>query len=443
MQPVREMIRTVPKYLIVLLVVALPTILTIILFSFLLLKIFIPSLGKMTHAFPAYYTAAHLLLDGQLDARAYNNAWFIEQVHITVDPSIDEIMTPSLPTQSLIMAPLVRFSPIPARDLWLWFSLIFLFGGIGMLIWSDQRVENFAPKGRMAFSFFEHRTQQRISFYLIFASLSFLFPAVAANFFIGQTIILFFFLLSVTFFGVVTDRNEIAGVALGLTFMLKFLGLPLWFLFLLHGRWRALGWGIGTITLIFLITLPLITWQTWLAFLEAAWTVTGGATRAVPAYQTTAGFFTHLFLFDPVWNPSPLIHWPLLSTLLPTAIALFAIGITLWRGRNPRVMRPLFAALIPLGIILLPVAEEHHFVLLLISIFIIGQNLLTSAYQGYISVTDWAILGVAILLLIIPIPYQTVALDGGWGVLRYPRLFGGWLIWMVAFRQLKYEFTTL
>jgi hypothetical protein len=386
---------------------------------FSLFKVVLPSLGHMTHGFPAYYTASTLLIEGKLGPQAYDDAWFVRQVHTVIGQPIDEILTPTLPTASLIALPFSALPPLLARDSWIWFNLLLLLSGLGFLL---------------ATGYILNQYQTTWSFWLIFMAFAFIFPPVAANLFIGQSIILFFCLLSLALFGLAGHRDELAGLALGLTFVLKTVGGPLWLLLLIRRRWKALGWGIGTILIVVLSSLPWIGIDTWWAYVQAVQRVSGGTTMTVPAYQTTAGLFAHLFYFDPVWNPAPIDHRPALATLLPLLISLIAVTITLWLGRSSEHVADLFAALIPLSVVLLPVAEEHHFVILLIPIFILGDHL---RHDFSLSV-DWLLLGPALFLLLVPLPYASPVFSAGWlALLAYPRLYGAWLIWLIAVRRLR------
>ncbi len=281
-----------------------------------------------------------------------------------------------------------------------------------------------------------HPAQPRPALWLSLVAFAFLFPPLAANFHEDQAIIFFFGLFIVVLWGLVKQREAIAGAALGLALILKTTGLSLWWLLLLQRRWRALIWGVGTAAVVALATLPWIGLDTWLVYLRAAGSVTGGPVKAITAYQTSAGFFTHLFVYDPTWNPYPLFHWPTGALLLSTIVTLAALGLTLWWGRRAET-GDLFAALLPLSVILLPVAEAHHFVILLIPIFWLVDSLADLPLATAFFSTDGLLLGLALLLLIAPIPYEALSFrPGAWMFLAYPRLYGGWLLWGVAVRRM-------
>ena len=188
-----------------------------------------------------------------------------------------------MPTAALIALPLVGLAPQTARDVWIWLSLALLLVTFGILL-----------------KILRHLEQPGISPKLepLLFGFGLLFPAVAANFHVDQTIILFFCLFTLSLFGLIKHKPWLAGVALGLAFGLKTTGIALWFLFLAQRRWRALAWGISSVVVIILVTWPWIGLNTWWAYLQAAARVTNSPTKTVTAYQTTAGFFAHLFRFD-------------------------------------------------------------------------------------------------------------------------------------------------
>ena len=114
---------------------------------------------------------------------------------------------------------------------------------------------------------------------------------------------------------------------------------------------------------------------------------------------------------------------------LTLSVTLIALILTLWLGyRAPGPY--LFAALVPLSVILLPVAEEHHFVVLLIPIFMAISKILGDAWLRRLLSGPGVMLIAAILLLIAPIPYEAVRLGRAGGLCwPTPGSMVGWLLW--------------
>jgi hypothetical protein len=421
-----EWIKTIPQQNSRQLVLFLLSLLLLVLsLTRLLLKIILLSQDEFTQSFIGYYVASLLLLQGRLGPQVYTNEWFIQQVRQVSGQPVSEIFAPSLPTVSLLAAPFALLPLQPAHTLWLWFNLLALLLGLALLILACQRLAPATPRPRWWWPL------------LLTFALSFR-PALA-NFEVRQSIILFFCLFTLSLWGLLNRRAWLAGLPLGLAFILKTTGLTLWFLLPLQRRWAALAWGLATILTVALASLPWIGLATWQAYAGVVTTIIAGSPiKAVTAYQTTAGLLTHLLQYDPTWNPQPVYHWPLLASLLTFLISLTALALTLWPGRDHRPAPFLFAALLPLSVVLLPVAEEHHFVILLISIFILLHT--TPLATKTLRSPDTLLLGLAILLLIAPIPYKHPALSPGWlALLAYPRLYGGWLIWLVALRRLRQQ----
>jgi len=371
----------------------------------------------MSYGFIGRYTASRLLVQGQFGPQVYDDTWFAAQVQAATQTQFVEIFRPNLPTLSLLTLPFVGMSPQTARDSWIWLNLLALVGALGVL----AALEAWSLTGA------------RWALLLAVVAAT---PALAANFRVGQVYTLLLFLFALALFGLVTQREWLAGVALGLAFVFKTGGLLFWLLLVTHKKWRALGWGVATVLLIVLGSLPWIGLETWLAYPPAVWNFSSRGAISVTAYQTTAGLFSHLFQFEPAWNPAPVLHWPVLARLLTAAVTVAAVAVTLWTGRRDDALPASFAALACLNIILLPVAEEYHFVLLILPIFILATRLMQSwPVQGLL--VDWLLLGAALLLLVAPLPYEQLEWGGWWAVLAYPRLAAGWLVWWAAVGQAR------
>lgn len=372
-----------------------------------------PTLGQMTHGFIGYYTASYLLLGGQFGPQVYDDAWFSQQVNELVPQNIGEILTPTVPAVAWLTLPLAWLPPQLARDSWIWLNVLFL--GLLLVLLPAVRPQAWQPAGR------------NVS--LLLVAFVLLCPAVAANFRLGQGFIFFSLLHLVCVLGALKGWDGPAGASLGLGFGLKTVGLFLWLFPLVQKRWKVLGWGLAFVLGIVILGWPWIGGQVWLAYGRAILNFSGSASIAVTPYQTTAGFFSHLFRPDTLWNPAPLANLPWLATVLTILATGGALVVTGWVGRlAPAGL--FLAALIPLSTILLPKAEEYHFVLLLIPAAIL------LAYPQKLATKPKVLLIAAIALLMLPIPYWHPALSAGWlALLAYPRLYSGWLFWLAAIYQ--------
>ena len=408
-----------PKHLLTLLSAALFGIALL----FFLAKTLLPLLGTTTHGFTAYYTASALLVQRQLGPQAYDITWFSQQVAAKIGQPVAEVMTYNLPTFALLTTPLLVFDPQTARDVWMWLNLGLLLTSVALMV----------------AGFYARQGIIHLSFWFLLAGASLLFLPVLANFHVGQAYIFVLFLFTVTWWGLMTGRDWLVGLSLGLAFILKSSGLPLWLLFVACRRWRALGWGVGTVAVVALFSLPWVGVDIWLAYPKATWQATNGPYVTVTAYQTTYSFLSHLFHGYPQINPDPLVHAPWLKRVLNPLITLVSLGVTLRYGRKAGPTT-FFAALMCLTVILAPVAEEHNFALLLIPIAVVGHQLLYRPRKLAGWPVDWVLFGLGCLLLAAPIPYKSQWINSGWlALLAYPRLYGGWCLWGAAIWQMRID----
>lgn len=388
----------------------------LVLVSYIVVRQMMPSLGAVTHGLSGHYTASQLLVQGQFGPQVYDDDWFASQVQRYTGPTVYEILTPNMPTMTLLALPLVWLPPQAARDLWLGLSLLMLLATCGVLIGVGTTLG---------------QTVER-SGWLVLLSVMVLLPAIRANLAVGQTYIYIGLLLALALWGIISQRDGVIGITLGLAFSLKTSGLPLWLVLLRYRRWRALLWGGVTLLLAGLLTFPWIGLETWLAYPQAVSEFSRRGSLAVTAYQTIPGLLTHLLVYDPTWNPFPVMHWPALAAGLSLFIRLAIIGLTLWVGHRSEPAL-LFAGLLPPTLILLPVQEEYHFILLLSGVFVLLIGVTNQRLDMLATWGAWLGLGIALLLLVAPFPFKHVEWDvGWWALLAYPRLFGALLLWVVT-----------
>jgi len=166
----------------------------------------------------------------------------------------------------------------------------------------------------------------------------------------------------------------------------------------------------------------LIGWETWYRyiFVEVP-AVMGWPAAPLTAYQTTTGFFQHLFRFDATWNPYPIVDAPVLATVLNWVVALCAVWVT----SHVRDLSTLFACGLVLSELLGPLAEDYHFMLFVLPLFVMWR-FITSQRNLFV----WLLAAIASALILLPIAFEDPALAyGPSAFLAYPRLYGGWLMW--------------
>jgi hypothetical protein len=216
-----------------------------------------------------------------------------------------------------------------------------------------------------------------------------------------------------------------AGLALALAFVLKVAGWPLWAWLIARREWPLALRAGAFIGLGLTASLPVVGLDTWWYY----WTVVvptraGGAIAALTAFQTLNGFLQHMLRYDSTYNPAPLIDLPGLAAVLGVLATAGLLGVTLWRARAlPRTLSAGAAvALIP---VLSPIAEQYHYLVLLIALAaaVAAWSRRRAAGAGLV------LLG-ATALLFLPLPFRDPRLaQSALALLAYPRLYGALLVW--------------
>ena len=99
-------------------------------------------IGRLTHGFIAYYAAARLLFDGQLEAHVFDDVWFTAYVQRLTGTGVLEIYGPNTPMMAWAATPVVLFPPLLARALWIAGSIAAF---VGSLLWLARTARNYVP----------------------------------------------------------------------------------------------------------------------------------------------------------------------------------------------------------------------------------------------------------------------------------------------------------
>ena len=356
-----------------------------------------------SHSFVSYYTASYLLAQGKDVILFYNDFWFRHQVR-KITPTIEEYYSPNPPTTALLLLPLAHRTHRDARTIWIVFNVLLVMGAIAGILW-----------------------REKVSFWRggIVLLLVLTYQPLWANFAYGQVYGLLFVVMTLIWYALVHRRDRLAGGLLGIIWVIKTAGLFLFLLLLVKRRWQALRSSIAVISLIVIVSLPMLGGiSTWRSYINRVVEYSQRPALSVTAYQSISGFFKHHLIYDPTWNPSPLIHAPLLATLLSFTLMLALVTITLFRSKRDPSTRATFCALIIVGVIVSPVSVDYHFTLLLLPIFLL--------LVGHPRMTVWQTIGfmIAVGLLAVDYPYQTAT--HSLSLLAYPKLIGSLILWAVC-----------
>jgi hypothetical protein len=373
-----------------------------------------PASSKLTNGFAAYYTAGQLLREGQPAARFYDDDWFRGQTIRLGFNRAQDIYNVNPPAAALLLWPLATLDPVVAKQVLTAFNLI-------CLALAPLCLAVILPRGR------------RLRGLAVTLILIGLFEPVAEEVRLGQAYALLL-LAEVAFFAAyVRKRDTLAGTALGGMIVAKSAGLALPFLLVAERRWWALA-GVGLmVALVVAGTSALLGTSAWLAYAMALAGIGTHTEIAVTAYQSVPGILAHLFRFDPLWNPRPIVDLPWLVAPLTALAAMALVGLTGWRSSRAQPIETsgvvAFAAWAILSIVLSPATSDYHYTLAILPTVL----LLDRCWEHSGDRLSLVIVLVGIILMGAPWPQRIFATtDGLAALVAYPRLYGGLLLWSVA-----------
>jgi hypothetical protein len=227
--------------------------------------------------------------------------------------------------------------------------------------------------------------------------------------------------------------RRLAGAGLAVGVVTKLWGAPAWLVILAARGWPtflvAASATVGILTLS-VYAAGIATWSHYVSVVLPSWMTTPKA--AVTAYQTIPSFFAHIMRADPQWNPHPPLNQPalaILAVLLSVVVMLMAM---VRAASDPGRFREALAAGIVLAVVLSPLAEQYHYLLLVPSCAVAIDAARSRSSRSMLGNVG---LGLALALIFLPLPFKSPrASDWAWGLLAYPRLAGGLLVWTLLVR---------
>jgi hypothetical protein len=363
---------------------------------------------RATHGFATYYTSSKLLAEGEDVSRFYDDDWFSSNVKRFV-PEVYEIFNVNMPTTSLIMLPLVKFDYSTARIIWTIFNLFILFAAVLFLIQKFDYKEFWAPLILILF----------LSYQPLYANILF-----------GQAYILIFCLIIVAWYAYVSGNEKMLGVAIGLIFIFKSSSFLFWLFLLLQKRWKSILWGLLTVSVVILFSLPWIGFNAWQTYAGKITGFVSNPSLSVTAYQTLYSYFHHLTSFNQQWNPEPLINLPLLGNLLSIFSVLIIAGVSSFIAFKQNKSEIAFGIFIIAGLIISPVSLDYHYTILLLPILMLINNIRKDA-----TAMLWVMILIFVSLISAYLPYASPRLAKGvWAVFAYPKLYGAIGLWGLLIR---------
>lgn len=359
-----------------------------------------------THGFVAYYTASRLALEGVPAEKFYEDDWFREQTTKSAAGASD-IYNLNAPSAATMLLPLAWLPHDQARFVWIALNCALLLSALATFAKAVGARSVWAP---------------------LILSFGLIYQPASRNMALGQAYVLLLTLFVLVWLGLKDQRPWLAGPALALALVLKPQGALIWLLLLARKRWRSLATGTASAALFVTGSIWLSGVRGWSIYLQRLPELMWAPWLAVPANQTIAGFFQHLFSQDSSWNPQPLVNAPVLGYGFQWAITTGMIITTLLVAIRREHAHLPFSAFILASLVASPYSLDYHFTLALLPIAILFQQVLASP--------TWARAGLLVagmMLLASPLPFQAAGEAAGIvGFIAYPKLLGSVLLWSLC-----------
>ena len=396
---------------------------------FFAIRALLPGATHLTWGFSAYYTGARLLLQGADMRRLYDPAWFRAQVAAfgIAGPQASDVWFVNPPTTALLMVPVALLPPSSARLAWTALNLAIL----PVTLWLILRAL---------------AIRLRLTEWALLAIGVLAFNPLHENFRWGQAYLLLLLLHALFLYGHLRGKDWLTGSSLATMLLLKSYGAFPFLFLLFRRRWRAIIYALSAAGLVVLVTLPRLTGSLWRTYLlEEVPKIRAYAGMGMIGYQTLTSFLEHLLSYDPVGSPTPLIDAPRLAAVLAAALTGLILITTLHvcRRRDPQPERGFealaLAAFVAISIPLAPIAEEHHFTVLILPLTVFGVSLLRSSARARTLLAGIVSYG----LLALPLPFMHAGPLPRWRALAlYPKLYGALLLWLALILHLREQATS-
>jgi hypothetical protein len=376
--------------------------------------------------FPNYYLTARLLREGYNTDRLYEWIWIQRQkdrvgIEKTDQPVV--AFVPLTPFSSLVVWPLTYWAPLTAKHIWIVLNLL-LLGAVAVLLHSLTGL-----------------AWRRISLLMVLC-----FP-LHRNLLYGQYYILLLLLITLALWLYVRQKRVSAGLLLGIGFGLKI--FPVFFLlyFLRKRDFTAAAAVLaGSIATVLTSIAAFGVALNRVYFLQVLpWALRGEGMDPYNLSASSLSSLLHrLFVFEPEWNPHPLIHAPAvfatLHPLLQMLVLAPAILLMVPRDMRPKQVRLEWAALLVAVLAISTLPASYHFTLLILPVAIIASGLIRDRSYRALAV-------LLILYLGVCFPLWRTGLSDSTVVLAAPRLyfmillclFSYWLLWRERGHDLKFS----
>ena len=316
------------------------------------------------HDFEIFYQAAERLRAGEniyAETAAFKEA--LEQG--TFNLKDENLRWPygNPPLLAVLIVPLTFLPYQEAATFWMWFNAALLLAACAVVLAAIRRLDwaGAVVVLVLLYGFYPATTCLRL----------------------GQTEILLFLLMALSFLALKRGRDTWAGAALGLAAAIKFFPVAFIVFLLWKRKWKAALWGIGVAVVAFGASVILVGPENFAAYTQAWSVYTGGAFSAFPLNQSLNGFFSRLFrpnVFEPTLRNLDL---PGLATALWLGSAAVLGAALAWVTRKPMDVRAErfdleFSAAIMVLLLAEPHSQAYAFVWVLLPLIVLACRIVTA-----------------------------------------------------------------
>jgi hypothetical protein len=360
----------------------------------------LPGWRSLNTDFPNYYLAASLVRRGIPIDRIYEWTWLQRQNdYLGVRDGLVSF-APNPPACALVALPLTSFSPLTAKRVWLILNLGFLLIALETL-----------------------RRVTRVRWRRLLLIVLLCIVPLRMNFLYGQLYVFILLLISAAYYASCRGRQFAAGLLLGVAAALKIFPAVFLILFLWKRNWRAVGGMIASAAVLSGISVGVLGLEVHRVFFYEVLPQTSRGDWLGPYYYLQRNSFitlwSHLFLYAPEANPSPLVDSRFLySAAQALTVTLLFVGflMSIAKKESTRAMALEWATLVPLALLISTQSGIYHATVLIFSAVIGFDVLRTHRQAAFLFLTFYA-------LACAPLPGSLLKLVPVWQLLAITALY--------------------
>jgi hypothetical protein len=373
--------------------------------------------GRLNTDFPNYYITARLVREGYNTNRLYEWIWFQRQKDrfgITRSDQPVVGFVPDTPFSGLVVLPFTYWTPLSAKHAWIVTNLL-LLGWVAVILQSLTGLGWRRVGLLTVLNYPAHRNLEN-----------------------GQFYILLLLIVTLALWLYVRAKPFLAGIVMGVACGLKIFPICFVLYFMRKRDLRAatglIAGALGTV-LVSIAAFGTAVHRIYLSQI-LGWALHGEALDPYNLVSNSLSSLLHaMLIFEPEWNPHPLIHAPALVAVLRPLLQLmiFAPAILLARpgNREPRQLQLEWSGFVLSLLAISTLPASYHFTLLLLPVTVMAARFVAERDRRSL-----ALLTILYLAICFPAWQHNVA--GGWWMLAaVPRLYFVILLCLLCYVTLR------